>query len=92
MGALSNYSEEKRTKIIESMKNNDVEAYKNLIGYDSMSQLEKIVNTVFYQDTIDTLNKISNTHSDKTTGSSNNNIKETLDFVNNVVNKTLNRY
>lgn len=84
-GSLNNYNEEDRSKAIEAIKNQDEELYKKIVGYDLLSYSDKLTCMVFYQDMIDTLNSISNVHSDKTIGpSKNDETKGILDFVNKV--------
>lgn len=46
-------SKEERAKIADAIKNNNVDTYKKVVGYDSMTNLEKIICMSFYQDGID---------------------------------------
>lgn len=90
MGALQNYSEEKREKIAEAIKNNNVDEYKNLINYNSMTFSEQLGAMVWYQDMADTFRKTSNTNSERYIESSNDgDIRKVLENVTNIAKKAI---
>jgi hypothetical protein len=93
MKGLKDLSREEKTKVAEAIQKDDIVAYKNIIGYDSMSQLEKTMWMVHYSDMVDTLNKINNSCSNKNDNirTINDDDKNTLSFVRNVATRTLKR-
>lgn len=93
MKGLKDLSREEKTKVVEAIQKNDIVAYKNIIGYDAMSQLEKTMWMVHYSDMVNTCNEINNSYSNKgnNTGVVNDDIKDTLSFIGNVATRTLKR-
>lgn len=65
MNPLAKYNKEQREQLSEAFKNNDVAAYKNIVGYDSMSYTDKITSMVFYNDMVDTFNSVQDGYVNK---------------------------
>jgi len=65
MNPLAKYNKEQREQLSAAFKNNDVAAYKDIVGFDSMLYAEKITAMVFYNDMVDTFNSVQDGHVNK---------------------------
>lgn len=85
-------SKEQQKKIAEAIKNNDVDEYKYIIGYDSMSYSDQIASMVVYDDMVNIFRDISNVKIDNAAGPSLTvEDKAILDRVSQVARNTINK-